>query len=199
MRLSRLAVVVAPLAAAVVVAAAPVIRKDAHGVYGMIDSVVFEPASGNPDRVQLWGAFALANVVGLKNGEIDYVQIGFFHAPQRGYMYYTVNRRDEAATRADWAALKAVAGTGKLAAWGSHVPMADSTTPKPALDTAYARLINTYNGRVRPPGEPVAAPDTFPQRLRSTSPSPRRVMLKSAAELGFVQTPSATIPPPPRD
>ena len=212
MRLSRLAVGLVPIAAAIAIAASPGVRKDPYGVYGMIDSVVFEPASGTPDRVQLWGAFALANVVGVKNGQIDYIQIGFFHQPQRGYMYYTVNRRDEAATRADWAALQSVAGTGKLVAWGAHVPPPGSGAPtpaqparapdsvdgsgvrsvrardgQPALDTAYARVVNTYNGRIRPVGEPIAAPDTFPQRLPSTSATPRRVMLKSAAELGFVR------------
>jgi hypothetical protein len=186
MRLSRLAVVVAPAIAVFAVAAAPSVRKDAHGVYGMIDSVVFEPASGSPDRVQLWGAFALANVVGVKNGEIDYIQIGFFHPPKRGYMYYTVNRRDEVATRTDWASLKAAAGTRKLMAWGAHVPPPDHSTPKPGLDTAYARVVNSYNGRVRSVGEAITAPDTFPQRLPSSSTTPRRVMLKSAAELGFV-------------
>ena len=186
MRLSRLAVVLVPAIAVLAVAAAPSVRKDPHGVYGMIDSVVFEPATDAPERVRLWGEFALANVVGVKNGEIDYIQIGFFHPPKRGYMYYTVNRRDEAATRAEWAALKAVAGTGKLAAWGAHVPPPDSSAPKPALDTAYARLVNSYNGRLRSIGEPLAAPDTFPQRLPSPS-TPRRTMLKSATDLGFAR------------
>jgi hypothetical protein len=145
--------------------------------------VVFEPAAGAPERVQLWGAFALADVIGLKDGKIEYIQVGSFHPPRRGYMYYTVNRRDEAATRTEWAALKAVAGTGRLAAWGAHIPNADSTLSMQKPDTALARIITTYNGRVRSANEPVAAPDTFPQRMRSTGVAAGRMM--TAAQLGF--------------
>ena len=29
------------------------------GVYGVLERVVFEPASGDPQRIQLWGAFML--------------------------------------------------------------------------------------------------------------------------------------------
>ena len=200
MRFSRLAVVFVPLTAALVIAAAPTVRKDPHGVYGIIDSVIFEPASAAPERVQLWGAFAVADVVGLKDGKIDYIQIGSFQTPKRGYMYYTVNRRDEAGSRTEWAALKAVAGTGQLAAWGAHIPTTDAGASTQKLDTAFARIIRTYNGRVRSANEPMAAPDTFPQRMRLFV---HRAPLMSAARLGFRLPDSvrmeSSVPPPPRD
>lgn len=202
MRFSRLAVVLVPVTAALVIAAAPTVRKDPHGVYGIIDSVIFEPASAAPERVQLWGAFALADVVGLKDGKIDYIQIGSFQTPKRGYMYYTVNRRDEVGSRTEWAALKAVAGTGQLAAWGAHIPPTHSGVSTQKVDTAFARIVTTYNGRVRPVNELMAAPDTFPQRMRSTGVA-RRAPMMSAARLGFPLADAVrmerSVPPPPRD
>ena len=203
MRFARLAVVLVPVTAALVIAAAPTVRKDPHGVYGIIDSVIFEPAQGTPERVQLWGAFALADVVGLKDGKIDYIQIGSFQTPKRGYMYYTVNRRDEATTRTEWAALRVVAGTGQLTAWGAHIPTADSSVLTQKLDTAFARILRTYNGRVRSADEPLAVPDTFPQRMRSTVVNPRPARLMSAARLGFPLSDRVpmdrSVPPPPLD
>ena len=202
MRFSRLAVVLVPVTAALAIAAAPTVRKDPHGVYGIIDSVIFEPAHGTPERVQLWGAFALADVVGLKDGKIDYIQIGLFQPPKRGYMYYTVNRRDEATSRTEWAELKAVAGTGQLTAWGAHIPTANSSVSTQKFDTAFARIIRTYNGRVRSADEPIAAPDTFPQRMRSTGVA-RRAPIMSAARLGFPLADAVrmerSVPPPPRN
>lgn len=201
MRFARLAVVAVPMTAALGFAAAPAVRKDSNGVYGMIDSVVFEPVAGVPERIRIWGAFAIADVIGFKDGKVDYVRIGFFHPPKHGYMYYTVNRRDPATTQSEWAAMKAIAGTGQLAAWGAHIPAADSGMATRQLDTAFARIVATYNGRVRAPGEPAALPDTFPQRMRGVAANLRAGRM-SASQLGFVPAPSgppAEATPPPGD
>ena len=187
--------------AALGLAAAPAVRKDSNGVYGMIDSVIFEPVAGRPERIRIWGAFALADVIGFKDGKLEYVRIGFFHPPKRGYMYYTVNRRDPATTQSEWAAMTAIAGTGQLAAWGAHIPAPDSGMATQQLDTAYARMVMTYNGRVRPPEEPAALPDTFPQRMRGVAANLRAGRM-SASQLGFVPAPNgppAEPLPPPRD
>lgn len=185
MRLSRLAVVLVPVAAAALLAAAASARKDPHGVYAVVDSVVFEPAAAPvPRRVQLWGSFALANVVGMKDGKIVHIQFGHFHPPQRGYMYYSVNPNDEAGTREHWAELKAIAGTGEAAAWGAHLPPVGPRRPATMQDTAAARHIMTYNGRVRAPMEAMSNPDVFPQPM-----SPGRIEVRAsparAAQLGL--------------
>ena len=146
----------------------PSARKDPHGVYGLIDSVRFEPATGAPQRIQLWGVFAMADNIGIEKGEIAYVQVGGFKKPERGYLYYALNRRDTIVTRAEWAQLAEFAGTGKAVSFGGAFPPADSLAPKPTLDTTYARYVMNYNGQLRSLGEPAARPDTFPLRMPNT-------------------------------
>ncbi len=79
------------------------------GIYALVDKVVFEPNETNPERIQVWGAFAFAEGYGntYKNAE-------------RGYLYYKVNSEKSTACRNEWADLKAVAGTGQIVAFGSR-------------------------------------------------------------------------------
>ena len=186
MRLSRLAVALAPVAALGVLAAAPGVRKDPHGVYAMVDSVIFEPAAGAPDRVRFWGAFAIADPFTVENGKLASIEIGKFRPPVRGYMYYAVNPRDQAGSRSQWAAISAVAGTGRLAAWGAHLPPWDPANPPAADDLKYLDLTKTYNGRVRTLDMPVAEPDTFPQRMNGAS-AESLTRMRAPATLGFVR------------
>jgi hypothetical protein len=157
------------------IAAIPGARKDPVGVYGVVDRVVFEPDRSAPERVQVWGVFALADGIGLRNGEIDRIEMGRYHPARRGYLYYMVNRRDEAATRADWSALEALAGTGEAVAFGGYFPLAPVAPPErtPAAMAEWARGAMSYNGRVRRAGEAPAAPDTFPLRLPNMAPGLR--------------------------
>ena len=186
MRLSRLAVALAPLATVAVLAAAPSVRKDPHGVYAMVDSVIFEPAAGTPDRVRLWGAFAIANPFTIENGKLTYIEFGRFDPPVRGYMYYAVNPRDQAGSRSQWAAISAVAGSGRLAAWGAHIPPWDPANPPAADDVKHLELTKSYNGRVRSPDTPLAEPDTFPQRMNGAS-AESLTRMRAPATLGFVR------------
>ncbi len=186
MRLSRLAVALAPLAAAAALAAAPSVRKDPHGVYAMVDSVIFEPAAGAPERVRLWGAFAIADPITIENGKVTYIEIGRFNPPVRGYMYYAVNPRDAAGSRSQWAAISAVAGTGRLAAWGAHLPPSDPANPPTADDLRHLELTKTYNGRVRTPETPAAEPDTFPQPMKGAS-AESLTRMREPTTLGFVR------------
>jgi hypothetical protein len=205
MRISRLAVVLVPVTAAALLVAASSARKDPHGVYAVVDSVVFEPVSARvPQRIQVWGSFALANVVGMKDGKIVHIQFGHFHPPQRGYMYYSVNPNDEAETRHYWAELKAIAGTGHAAAWGAHLPPVGPRRPLTMQDTAAARHIMAYNGRVRAPMEPRVNADVFPQPM-SAGRIEIRANATRAAQLGLPVRGTASVfaptltPPPPRD
>ena len=169
---SRLVVLALVPLTALALAATPTVRKDAHGVYGIIDSVVFEPRAGTPDRVQLWGFFAMADNVGIEDGKISYVQVGGFKPPQRGYLYYTVNRRDTVVSRAEWAMMKELAGTGAAVSFGGAFPP-DDRTVKTDLDTAFAWRIIRYNGRLRTAAERPATPDTFPLRMPGIASSMR--------------------------
>jgi len=82
------------------VGAGRALASDPVGIYALVDKVVFEPNETNPERIQIWGAFAIAEGYGYtyKNAE-------------RGYLYYKVNSEKQTACRNEWTDLKAVAGT----------------------------------------------------------------------------------------
>src|SRR4051794_29713991 len=73
--------------------------SDMVGIYGIVEKVVFEPSDAAPQRVQVWGAFALAEGRGST-----------YQAPRRGYLYYTCPSGQESICRNEWADLKSLAG-----------------------------------------------------------------------------------------
>ena len=85
------------------------LASDPVGIYALVDKVVFEPNETNPERIQVWGAFAIAEGYGYtyKNAE-------------RGYLYYKANSEKPTACRNEWTDLKTVAGTGQIVAFGSR-------------------------------------------------------------------------------
>jgi len=85
------------------------LASDPVGIYALVDKVVFEPNETNPERIQVWGAFAIADGYGYtyKNAE-------------RGYLYYKVNSDKPTACRNEWTDLKTVAGTGQIVAFCSR-------------------------------------------------------------------------------
>jgi hypothetical protein len=81
--------------------------SDFAGAYARIDKVVMEPNAESPERVQVWGVFALA----------DPANPNQFLAPARGYLYYKLDRNPQAA-RNEWNDLKQVAGSKEIVAFG---------------------------------------------------------------------------------
>ncbi len=74
--------------------------SDMVGVYGVIEKVILEPSDKAPDRIQIWGAFALAEG-----------NSGSTYGPaQRGYLYYSCMSGQESMCRNEWADLKSVVG-----------------------------------------------------------------------------------------
>jgi hypothetical protein len=84
--------------------------SDWTGVYARVDKVVFEPNTAAPERIQIWGAFALAS----KENRFDY------DTAQRGYLYYSLKPGKEEVCRKEWADLKAIAGTGQIIGFGGR-------------------------------------------------------------------------------
>jgi hypothetical protein len=82
--------------------------SDPVGVYGIVKKMVFEPNESAPQRVQIWGAFALSDG---KSGD------GYL-APQQGYLYYRLTTGKEDICRMEWADLMSVAGTGQAVGFG---------------------------------------------------------------------------------
>jgi len=90
--------------------------SDPIGVYALIDKVVFEPNPDAPQRIQIWGAFALAS----KDDRDSY------NAPIRGYLYFTCKAGKEATCLKEWNDLNAAAGTGQVIGFGGR----DMTHPR---------------------------------------------------------------------
>jgi hypothetical protein len=82
--------------------------SDPIGIFARIDKVVFEPATGAPERIQIWGAFALA---GRENGS-------FYKPAERGYLYLSLTPGKEEVCRKEWTDLKAIAGTDQIIGFG---------------------------------------------------------------------------------
>jgi hypothetical protein len=78
--------------------------SDWIGIYARIDKVVLEPNETAPERIQIWGAFALAS----KQNRNDY------ESAKRGYLYYSLKPGKEDVCRKEWADFKAKAGTDQI-------------------------------------------------------------------------------------
>jgi hypothetical protein len=98
------------LAVAVVAAVTGLQASDRVGVYGLIDKVVFEPNAESPERVQIWGAFAIAT-----REDRD-----LYDPVARGYLYFKLPAANERLVRAEWRDLKALAEAKKIAAFSAR-------------------------------------------------------------------------------
>jgi hypothetical protein len=83
--------------------------SDMIGVYGRIDKVVMEPSDQAPQRIQVWGVFALA----------DPKDPNAYFAPERGYLYYTLPANAKLALN-EWNDLGRIAGTGQIVGFGTR-------------------------------------------------------------------------------
>ena len=94
---------------AVWTATAAISASDRTAVYARIDKVVLEPTADAPQRVQIWGVFAMAK----PNDVNDYLP------PARGYLYFALAANPQAAQK-EWADLQSVAGTSQIVGFGSR-------------------------------------------------------------------------------
>ncbi len=85
--------------------------SDPIGVYALVDRVVLEPEEASPDRIQIWGAFSLAGKPGTGDS---------YSVPVRGFLDYTLQEGLEKVSRAEWADLAKIAGTGQCVGFGSR-------------------------------------------------------------------------------
>lgn len=84
--------------------------SDFVGVYAVVEKVVLEPSDAAPERVQIWGAFALSE--GQRGSE--------YGAAQRGYLYYSCPAGQQAVCGREWADLKSVAGKDTGVGFGAR-------------------------------------------------------------------------------
>ena len=103
------------IAVAALVSLSPLVASGPLGIYAIVERIVFEPSDAQPERVQVWGAFAFADG-GATNPS------GFSNAA-RGYIYFRMpsglSPEQMTLVRREWADLKSVAGTGQAVGFGS--------------------------------------------------------------------------------
>jgi hypothetical protein len=104
---------------AVALSAPAVQASDWIGAYAVIDKVVFEPRADAPQRIQIWGAFTVADPR-MANRPLDLVDWNGqgYQAPQRGYLYFTLPPTRQPAALSDWAAISAIAGKREAIGFG---------------------------------------------------------------------------------
>jgi hypothetical protein len=100
--------------------------SDRTGIYARVDKVVLEPDTTAPERIQIWGAFALARTEDRNS----------YDSAQRGYLYFSCKPGKEEVCRKEWADLKAIAGTDKVIGFGGRAQ------PRPRVRKADEKASN---------------------------------------------------------
>ena len=101
--------------------------SDMVGVYTIVEKVLLEPSDAAPERIQIWGAFALSD---RKSGST-------YGPAQRGYLYYSCPAGKETTCRREWEDLKTVAGKDTGVGFGGRyretgrIRKADETPASP--------------------------------------------------------------------
>jgi hypothetical protein len=95
---------------ALLLALAPAARaSDPVGIYAVIDRVEREPSTDSPQRIRIWGVFALAK----GSGET-------YAPPLRGFMYFRLVPGKEEVCRKEWNDLAKLAGKRQCVALGAR-------------------------------------------------------------------------------
>jgi hypothetical protein len=114
--------------------------SDPVGVYAIVTKVILEPTDKAPERIQIWGVFALADTA--RGGD-------FYTKPQHGYMYFSLPKGKESTALKEWTDFKAVAGTGQGIAFGGRYSAHGKVrqeTEKPVSPDSYAPDSSYANG-----------------------------------------------------
>jgi hypothetical protein len=123
-------------------AATAVRASDPIGVFARIDKVVLEPNESAPDRIQIFGAFCLAD----RKDRDSYLP------PQKGYLYCKLPGEKSDVVRKEWNDLKSIAGTGDVIGFGSRhatLPKIRDAKEKPENPDAYVTGFGLIKARQR--------------------------------------------------
>ena len=140
------------------------------GIYGIVEKVVFEPNESAPERIQIWGAFALVDGgLGAQGAMPAY----------RGYLYFRLPTQEESMNartsrqppqsaifvalklegmKNEWMDLKSVAGTGQAIGFGNWFYEGAFS-----YDFIHPELVGSSKAdlRVRPESEKPAFPTIY--------------------------------------
>ena len=107
--------------------------SDPIGVFALVDRVVLEPNESTPERIQVWGTFALAD-------RKDDQRRDKYAAPEQGYLYFSLPAEKADVARKEWKDLQKAAGTHEVIGFGSRYeskPTVRKTEAKPADPDPY--------------------------------------------------------------
>jgi hypothetical protein len=85
------------------------VASDPVGVFAVVERVVLEPNEVEPERIQIWGWFELANRTSRAYDE-----------PRRGCLYYSISDENHDACRKEWNDIAESAASGKCIAFGQR-------------------------------------------------------------------------------
>jgi len=141
----------------VVLLTAQVLASGQAGLYALIEKVILEPNPREPERVQVWGAFALIEALptAVLQQRTDpaytitpnHVFTNYaYEKPARGYVYFKLPAAaaDAPAARKEWADLASLAGSSQAVAFGY-----------------WDRRRNDAKLRIRAASEPPSSPDPY--------------------------------------
>jgi len=134
--------------------AAPVFASTRVAVYAIVDGIDFEPSSFEPERAWISGVFVVPAPISS----------GLHQAPARGHLYLSLSPANAEATRRDWEALKANAGTGRVVGFGEYwmrcslVRSAPELPPDAEHANCSAEITVVETDRTRATAEPYPAP-----------------------------------------
>jgi len=118
------------------------------GIYAIIERVTFEPDEAKPERIHIWGAFALVD-------QTPPISLTTSKAA-RGHLYFSLPLQPTPqetlqVIRREWADLKALAGTGQAVGFGTWRYVG-------RVDTSEDSTSTTSPLRVLLPSEPAGRP-----------------------------------------
>ena len=136
--------------------AAPVLASTRVAVYAIVDGIDFEPSTFEPERAWISGVFVVPVPISS----------GLHQAPARGHLYLSLSPANAEATRRDWEALKANAGTGRVVGFGEYwmrcslVRSAPELPPDAEHANCSAEITVVETDRTRATAEPYPAPSS---------------------------------------
>jgi hypothetical protein len=72
--------------------------------------IFVEPANGDPERIQVWGTFVIAEGERGNN----------YRSPEKGYLYFKLPEKKAEVAQKEWADLKAMAGKNEVVGFSSR-------------------------------------------------------------------------------
>ena len=153
--------------------------SDPVGVYAVLERVELEPNAAYPDRVKLYGWFAVANRTSR-----------LYDEPRHGWLYFSLKDDKADLCRREWKDLEELAGNGKCVAFGGRYGELGKVVKKKdrlAAPVAYPIAAGLFNVRSDTDSDVIRGLVSIPLAVSPTEDSvvpPGRIELKAVNTRG---------------